>query len=477
MNLLLNFEILGWLLVGLAGFQCLPVAVALLYGEPALPYVYSAATALIYGLAVALSVRPPDRRMRTRDGFFVVSAAWLLASGFGSLPYVFSGTLAPVDALFESVAGFTTTGSSVLANVEGAPRALLLWRSITQWLGGMGIIVFTIAVLPLLGIGGMQLFRAEVPGPVKDKLTPRIAVTARRLWLIYVALTVGTVAALWIAGMGPFDAVCHAFTAVSTGGFSTRAASIGAFATPAIEWVLIFVMAIAGTNFALHYRLLVGRGRSVLGDVELRFYLAVLATTVAAVAWLLHGAGAAQAPLRTAAFQVTSLLTTSGFATADFEVWPALFQFLVLPLLMIGGMAGSTAGGLKTLRVLIGLRALRAFVLRLSHPLAVRPVRHDGRPVAEDVVTGVVVFFLAYFAITGVAATVVAAYGYDVVTAVTAALTAIGNVGPGLGAIGPTETFAHFPSAVKLTLAFCMIAGRLEVFTVLVLFEPHFWRR
>jgi trk system potassium uptake protein TrkH len=305
-NLLLNFEILGWLLVGLAGFQCLPAAVALLYGEPALPYAYSTATALVYGLAIALSVRPPDRRMRTRDGFFVVTAAWLLASGFGSLPYLFSGTLAPVDALFESVAGFTTTGSSVLANVEGAPRALLLWRSITQWLGGMGIIVFTIAVLPLLGIGGMQLFRAEVPGPVKDKLTPRIAVTARRLWLIYVALTLGTVAALWIAGMGLFDAVCHAFTSVSTGGFSTRAASIGAFATPAIEWVLIFVMAIAGTNFALHYRLLVGRGRSVLGDVEFRFYLAVLATTVAAVAWLLHGAGAAQARPRRASPPPTS---------------------------------------------------------------------------------------------------------------------------------------------------------------------------
>ena len=477
MNLLLNFEILGWLLVGLAGFQCLPVVFAVLHGEPPLPFVYSAATALIYGLAVALSVRPTDRRMRTRDGFFVVSAAWLLASGFGSLPYVFSGTLSVADSLFESVAGFTTTGSSVLADVEGALRALLLWRSLTQWLGGMGIIVFTIAVLPLLGIGGMQMFRAEVPGPVTDKLTPRIAVTARRLWLIYFALTAGTFAALWIAGMGPFDAVCHAFTTVSTGGFSTRGASIGAFAAPAIEWVVIVVMVLAGTNFALHYRLLTGRGRGVVSDFELRFYLALLAAAVAVAAWLLMRAGAAEAPVRTAAFQVVSLLTTTGFATADFELWPALAKFLVVPLLMVGGMAGSTAGGLKTMRVLIGLRALRAFVLRLSHPLAVRPVRYAGRPLGDDVVTGVVIFFLAYFAIAGVAAIVVAAAGYDVVTAVTAALTAIGNVGPGLGAIGPTETFAHFPSAVKLTLAFCMIAGRLEIFTVLVILEPHFWRR
>jgi trk system potassium uptake protein TrkH len=476
-NLLLGFEILGWLLVGLAGFQCLPVAIAILYGEAPLPFVYSAATTLIYGLAIALSVRAPDRRMRNRDGFFVVSAAWVLASGFGALPYVFSGALSPVDALFESVAGFTTTGSSVLTAIEASPRALLFWRSLTQWVGGMGIIVFTIAVLPLLGIGGMQLFRAEVPGPVTDKLTPRIAVTARRLWLIYVALTAGAVAALWITGMSFFDAVCHAFTALSTGGFSTRNASIGAFATPAIEWVLIVVMVLAGSNFALHYRLLTGRGRSVLEDVEFRFYLLVLGAAVAAVAWVLIRDGVAPAPVRSAAFQVVSVLTTTGFTTANFDRWPALARFLVVPLLMIGGMAGSTAGGLKSMRVLIGLRALRSFVLRLSHPLAVRPVRYAGRSVGDDVVAGVVIFFLAYFAIAGAAATVVAAYGYDVVTAVTASLTAIGNVGPGLGAVGPSDNFAHFPSAVKLTLSFCMIAGRLEVFTVLVLFEPHFWRR
>jgi trk system potassium uptake protein TrkH len=476
-NLLLDFEILGWLLVGLAGFECVPIACALAYGEPVLPYAASAAAALAYGLTVALAMRPKDRHMRTRDGFLVVSAAWILASAFGSLPYVLTGALTPVDALFESVAGFTTTGSSVLTQIEAAPRALLLWRSLTQWLGGMGIIVFTIAVLPLLGIGGMQLFKAEVPGPVTDKLTPRIAVTARRLWLIYVGFTLAALVALWVAGMGVFDALCHALTTLATGGFSTRNASIGAFRTPAIEWVVIFFMLVAGTNFAVHYRLLVGGARRVARDTELRLYLALVASLGALVAWLLCASSAPEHAVRTALFQVTSILTTTGFATADFELWPALAKFLIVPLLVLGGMAGSTSGGLKTLRVLLGLRALRTFVLRLSHPLAVRPVRYAGRPVGDEVVIGVVLFFMAYFAIALIAAAVVASGGYDLLTSLTAALTAIGNVGPGLGEVGPTDNFAHLPAQAKLALSFCMIAGRLEIFTVLVLFEPHFWRR
>jgi trk system potassium uptake protein TrkH len=415
--------------------------------------------------------------MRTRDGFLVVSAAWALASLFGALPYVLAGVLGPVDAFFESVAGFTTTGSTVMTHIEGAPRALLLWRSLTQWLGGMGIIVVTIAVLPLLGIGGMQLFRAEMPGPVKDKLTPRIAVTARRLWFIYVGLTASAFAALILAGMGPFDALCHALTTLSTGGFSTRDASVGAFGLPWVEWVVIAFMLAAGTNFALHYRVFAGRGAAVIRDAELRFYLLVVGGATALMAWLLRDQGAGADTLRTALFQVASLVTTTGFTTADYELWPALGQFLVLPMLVLGGMAGSTSGGLKSLRLLLGLRTLRTFFLRLVRPLTVLPVRYAGRPVGDDLVSAVAVFFIAYFALAGLAATVVAAAGYDPLTAMSAALTALGNVGPGLGAVGPVEHFAHFPALVKLVLCFCMIAGRLEIFTLLVLFDPHFWRR
>jgi trk system potassium uptake protein TrkH len=476
MNLLLDLEILGWLLVGMAGLECIPIAAALISGEPNLAYIESAATALVFGLPVALSARSPNRRMRIRDGFLVVSGAWVLASVFGSIPYVLSGTLSPVDALFESVSGFTTTGSTVLTDIESTPRALLLWRSLTQWVGGMGIIVFAVAVLPLLGIGGMQLFKAEVPGPITDKLTPRVSDTARRLWLVYVGFTALAFVTLMIAGMPPFDAINHALTALATGGFSTRSASIGAFG-PAVQWVVAFFMMIAGINFVLHYQVVTGRPRALLRDTEFRFFLLIVAVMIAAVAWILRGGAGAGEVLRNAAFQVVALITTTGYGTADYELWPQLAQLLVFPLLVLGGMAGSTAGGIKSLRVLLGLRALRATVARIIHPHLVRKVRYSNRSVSDEVVSGIGVFFVAYLMIAFIAAVVVGSAGYDVVTCLSAALTSVGNVGPGLGAIGPSDHFAHFPGYVKGVLAVAMIAGRLEIFTVLVLFFPRFWRR
>lgn len=476
MNLALDLQILGWLLAGLAVFQVIPLASALLTGDPFLPYLASAGATAIYGLSTALSVQTADRRMRARDGFVVVTAGWVLASFFGALPYLFTGVLGPVDALFESVAGFTTTGSTVIIRIEDTPHALLLWRSLTQWLGGMGIIVFAIAVLPLLGIGGMQLFKAEVPGPVTDKLTPRIAVTARRLWLIYLGLTVAAFVAFWVAEMSAFDALCHALTTVSTGGFSTRSSSLAAFG-PAVQWLVIGFMILAGTNFTLHYRVLSGNFGAAIRDVELRLYLAILALGTVVVVALLADPSVDESTLRTGLFQVTSLVTTTGFVTDDYALWPPLGQFVMFHLLLVGGMAGSTSGGIKTLRLMLGLEALRTFLWRLTHPHAVRRVRYDGRSVADEVVSGVAVFFLAYLAIAAIGGTVVAAAGYDPATSMSAAFTAIGNVGPGLGAVGPTEHFAHFPSYVKLVLSFCMIAGRLEIFTVIVLLEPHFWRR
>ena len=476
MNLLLDLEILGWLLVGLAGLECVPIAAALISGEPVFAYLASALTALVFGLPLALSARSPNRRMRIRDGFLVVSGAWLLASLFGSMPYLGSGTLSPADALFESVAGFTTTGSTVLTDVESAPRALLLWRSLTQWVGGMGIIVFTVAVLPLLGIGGMQLFRAEVPGPTTDKLTPRVADTARRLWAVYLGFTALAFVSLMIAGMPFFDAVNHALTVLATGGFSTRNASIGAFG-PAVQWVVIVFMMVAGINFVLHYKLVTGRPRALFRDTEFRFFLLIVAALVATVAWILPGGAGVGEVLRTAAFQVVSLITTTGFGTADYELWPQLAQLLVIPLLFLGGMAGSTSGGVKSLRLLLGLRALRSTVARIIHPHLVQGIHYGGRPVSDEVVSGVGVFFAAYLMIVFLAALAVGSAGYDVVTCLSAALTSVGNVGPGLGAVGPSESFAHFPGYVKMVLALAMIAGRLEIFTVLVLFFPRFWRR
>jgi trk system potassium uptake protein TrkH len=314
MNSHLTASFLGWLLVGLGAVQFVPAAAALAFGEPVLPYAASALAALVCGLPIALGAKPEHTRMSARDGFFVVAAAWVLASAFGSLPYDLTGTLDPIDAWFESVAGFTTTGSTVMTHIEGTDRALLLWRSMTQWLGGMGIILIAVALMPLLGVGGMQLFKAEVPGPVADKLTPRIADTARRLWLIYVGFTVVQAALLWLAGMTPFDAACHALTTMSTGGFSTRDASIGGFDSAWIEWIVIVFMGLAGINFVLHYRTLTGRIGSTLRDSELRYFAALLLAATAVVTWQLRDAGSADA-LRTAAFQVVSIATTTIFAT------------------------------------------------------------------------------------------------------------------------------------------------------------------
>ena len=478
MNRRFDLYLIGWLLVLGSAFLCLPLAVAGLYGEPLAPWFGSIAVGIGAGLAL-VRVRPPrDRRLHPRDGFLVVGGAWVAVSLLGALPYLFAGALGPVDAIFEAVSGITTTGSTVMADVTVVPRGLLLWRAMSQWIGGMGIILFTIAILPLLGIGGMQLFKAEVPGPVADKVQPRLANTARALWGIYVGLTAAEAGLLRLAGLGWYDAVCHAFTTLATGGFSTRNGSIGEFDSATVEWIVILFMLLAGTNFVLHSRLLTGRGRSLLADAELRYYLGVTAVGTVLLGVTVHQAG--EAPLdtiRTAAFQTVSLLTTTGYCTTDFELWAPFAQLVVLVLLVPGGMSGSTGGGVKSLRMVLAVRSLRATVHRLAHPHAVRPVKYGGQVVDESVLAGIWAFLTAYALIAVVAAAVVAAHGYDLVTSISAALTALGNVGPGLGEIGASDTFGHFPALVKLVLAACMLFGRLEIFTLLALCSRHFWRR
>jgi trk system potassium uptake protein TrkH len=481
MNILLSAQLAGWLLVLVGAFQLLPALAAWISSEPMTPFLASSAIALLLGLPVALGVKPRNLRLRPRDGFAIVTGAWLLASIFGALPYLASGTLGPVDALFESVAGFTTTGSTVLTDIERVPRSLLLWRSMTQWLGGMGIVVFTIALMPILGIGGMQLFKAEMPGPVAEKIRPRVAQTARRLWFIYVGLTCIEALALWLAGLSAFDALCHSLTTVSTGGFSTRSGSIGAFDSAAVEWIVIVFILLAAMNFVLHYRLLTGNGRSLLRDRELRYFLAVvvLATSLICLTAWYGNPGSGEPPqLRRVLFAVVAMMTGTGYAAADFEQWSNFSHVLLLGLMLLGGMAGSTTGGVKSLRVVLVLDAVRNYFSTAGHRNAVRPrVLHGGRPVAEDVMAGVWAFLAVYLALVGAMALVIGAHGYDLATALSGGLTSVGNVGPGLGEIGPFDHFAHFPSTVKLALSFCMLAGRLELFTVLVLLTRGFWRR
>jgi trk system potassium uptake protein TrkH len=478
MNSLLDLRILGWLIAGIGFIQWVPLAAAALFGERLYPLAASSIACLVVGLSVAIPARPTDPSLRNRDGFLVVSLGWILCSLFGSLPYLLGNVLGPVDALFEAAAGFTTTGSTVLADIEAVPRSLLLWRSITQWLGGMGIIVFALAILPILGIGGMQLFKAEIPGPTADKLRPRIVSTARRLLYVYVGFTAAELGALWLADLSFYDALCHALTTISTGGFSTRNASVGAFGSAAVEWIVIVFMLLGGINFALHYRLLRGDVRAVLRDTELRYFLAIVAAATGIVAWALAHAGLEPGrEVRTALFQVVSVATTTGFGTADFEAWPALCSVVLLQLMILGGMAGSTSGGVKDVRVILGFRVLRNALARGLHPRSIGVVKYGGQPVPIDLLAGVWAFLTAYLAIALVATGIMAALGYDLVSAGSAALTAIGNVGPGIGRLGPTETFAEVPDLGKLTLVFCMIAGRLEVYTLIMLFAPGFWRR
>lgn len=481
MNILLSAQLGGWLLVFLGLVQLAPLAAAVAFGEPLTPFLAAGAVALLLGLPVALGVRPQNLRVRPRDGFFIVTGAWLLASLFGALPYMTTGALAPVDALFESVAGFTTTGSTVMTDLEAQPRSLLLWRSMTQWLGGMGIVVFTIALMPILGIGGMQLFKAEVPGPVTEKIRPRVAETARRLWLIYVGLTCAEGLALWIAGVAGFDAICHALTTLSTGGFSTQSASVGGFGSAAVEWIVIVFMLLAGMNFVLHYRILSGRGKTVLLDRELRYFLAVVALATLAIALSMFNQALANGEpteFRRVLFTVVSLGTGTGYATADFDQWSTFAHVVLLVLMVLGGMAGSTTGGVKSLRVVLVLDAVRKNLKTAGHRNAVRsPVQHAGKPVPDDVLAGVWAFLAVYLGLIAAMTLLIAAYGYDLTTALSGGVTSVSNVGPGLGEIGAFDHFSHFPAPVKIGLAFCMIAGRLELFTVLVLLSPAFWRR
>jgi trk system potassium uptake protein TrkH len=471
-------HLLGRLLLLTGAFLGVPLLAAGVFREALWPYVASIVVCSAAGVALLVFSRPENRQIRPRDGFLIVGGSWLAVSVLGSLPYLFTGTLGPVDALFESVSGFTTTGSTVIADTGSVPGALLLWRALSQWLGGMGIILFTIAILPLLGIGGMQLFKAEVPGPVVDKVRPRLAATARSLWGIYVGLTAVEWVLLRLAGVSAFDALCHAFTTLPTGGFSTRNTSVGGFGSPAVEWIITLFMLLAGINFVLHYRVLTGRVRSVLQDAELRYFLAVVAAATLLFMVTVHAPGMRILDtLRIAAFQTVAILTTTGYVTADFELWPSLSMIVLLVLMVLGGMSGSTGGAVKSLRALLAFRSLRATLHRLIHPHAVRPVKYGGEVVPESVLSGIWGFLTAYLLIAALGAAVVAAHGYDLVTSISSSVTAIGNVGPGLGEVGAYDNFAHLPWSVKMTLSLLMLFGRLEIFTLLAMLSREFWRR
>ncbi|RPI93703.1 MAG: TrkH family potassium uptake protein, partial [Spirochaetales bacterium] len=378
-----------------------------------------------------------------------------------------------------TVSGFSTTGASILTDVECLPRSMLFWRSFTHWLGGMGIVVLAVAVLPLLGIGGLQLINAESPGPTVDRITPRIADTAKILWIIYTGFTVAQTALLMIAGMDLFDALTHTFGALATGGFSTKNASVGHYDSTAIDIIITAFMLLASLNFSLHYRVLTGRLRSLAGETEAKVFLLIFIISTMAIALSVYGESYPSfgESLRHAAFQAASILTTTGFATADFEQWPFFSQGVLFLLMFIGGSSGSTAGGIKVFRIVILLKQAFIEMLFLIHPRGIFTLKVNNGVVRKDLVYSVAGFFFLYIFMLLCTSLVVASSGYDLTTSFTTALATLGNIGPGFGEVGPANNYAFFPDYVKWFLSFAMLVGRLELYTVLIILTPEFWRR
>jgi trk system potassium uptake protein TrkH len=482
MNYLLTIRTIGIALMFVSLFMVLPIGVSLFYGgDDAYHLGVSFVLTLFTGMLLYASARKHKTgEVRHRDAFAIVTASWLTVTFFGALPFYHSGVFHSfTDAYFESMAGFTTTGASVLMDIESVPRGLLFWRSIIQWIGGMGIILFAVAILPMLGTGGMQLFKAEVPEISVDKLKPRIIDTAKALWSIYVGFTSVAAACYLAEGMDFFDALCHAFTTMATGGFSTKNGSMAHFESPAIELTASLFMFLAGVNYSLHFYLFRGKLSKLWKSSELKFYLGVTiaATTVIAFDILGSNYGSVGESLRLSLFQVISLMTTTGYATADFELWPAFSQMLLMIFMFFGGMIGSTGGGIKQVRILLMLKQGYRELYQLIHPRAVTAVKLDDKFLTKEVL-GSIWGFLFLFVIICVGASVaMAATGQDIITSATTVISAMCNVGPALGSAGPSENYASIPVAGKWILIFCMLTGRLEVYTVIILFLPNFWKK
>jgi trk system potassium uptake protein TrkH len=436
---------------------------------------------VISGLLLYLVFRKDKAEViNQREGMAIVAIGWTTVGLFGAIPFFLGDVYFTfTDAFFESVSGFTTTGASVLTNIENLSKGLLFWRSFIQWLGGMGIIVLSVAILPFLGVGGMQLYKAEVPTPVPDKLKPRIRDTAMILWKVYALISLAEVVFLLLGGMTLYDALCHAFTTMPTGGFSTKNASIAHYNSVYVDGVIIFFMLLAGINFSLHYQMLRGKTLAFWQDSECRFFLgaAVLLTLVVSFDILGTVYTTMGEALRYGAFQVVSIVTTTGFVTADYEKWPAMSQLILLLCMFLGASAGSTGGGMKCLRIMLCVKFCYKELFSLVHPHAVSHIKIGGKPVPDDVMRSVLGFLALYMGLFALSSVLLAGLGVDFTTAFTAVASAIGNIGPGFGSVGPVDNYAQIPVLGKWLLIWCMLLGRLEIFTVIILVVPEFWRK
>ena len=431
------------------------------------------------GIVVWWLTRKDKRELSKRDGYLIVSLGWLILGLSGALPFLLSGAIDSIpSAIFETISGYTTTGASILHDIESLSPGIMLWRSMTQWIGGMGIIVLTVAILPVLGVGGMELFAAESPGPSSGKIHAKITDTAKRFWLIYVILTGIEFLALRYAGMSWLDALNHSFTTMSTGGFSTKNLSIAAFDSPLIEYIITLFMMIGGVNFTIIYFLFKLSFRKALDNEEFRVYVGIIVSFVLMIGSVLYFnmSNGFEKAFRTAFFQVTTIVTTTGFSTSNYANWTPFAYMLIVLLMFIGGSAGSTAGGVKVARHLIILKNAYIEFRRLLHPRGVIPVRMNKQSVDAKNVYNVLAFFFIYLLTFVIGAVVVSCFGHDIVTAAGASIACLGNIGPGIGGVDPSHSFAFFSENAQLFLSFLMLLGRLELFTILILFTPAFWK-
>ena len=476
MNFRMIGQVVGRVLCIEAALMLLPMIAALVYDESPVPFLIT--IAVTGGIGLAMWRVRAKSSITAREGFLIVGLSWVAMSLFGAIPFVLAGDIPNyVDALFETISGLTTTGASVITEPEAMTRGGMFWRLFTHWIGGMGILVFVLAVLPMSGNRSMHIMRAEVPGPTVGKLVPRIRKTATILYLLYVALTLVETVLLVAGGMSFYDALLHAFATAGTGGLSTRALSIGYYNSAYIDIVIGVFMMLFGVNFSLYYLLLLGNIRTALRNEELRWYLTIVAFAVITIGLNIRGIyGGFGHALRYSFFQVTSIISTTGFSTADFNLWPEYSKFLLVLLMFIGGCAGSTAGGLKLSRVMLLFKSCTIEIKKMLRPRCIEEVRLDGKPVDSQTVHNTLLYFTFYLIILLLAGLLVSLDGFDFTTNFTASLACLSNIGPGLSLVGPVGSFAIFSPLSKIVLMICMLLGRLEIFPLLLLFVPFTWR-
>lgn len=480
MNITAILNIIGHVMKYEIILLLIPFFVALFYGQgDANAFLYTVLLMIPIAL-ILIKIKGKKNEIYAKEGFLTVGLAWIVISFFGALPFVFSGAIPSlVDAFFETSSGFTTTGASILTEIQSLPKGILFWRSFTHWVGGMGFLIFILALMPTFSGNTIHLLKAESPGPTPGKIVPKIKQTAKILYAIYFVLTLIETIFLKSAGLSWYDSIIHALGTAGTGGFSNMNASVAAFNNPAVEWIITIFMLLFGVNFVLYFQLIRGNVKAFFKSEELKWYLiAVFASIIIiAVNIIPFNHGDVTKSIRDSAFQVSSIVTTTGYATVNFNLWPTLSKVILIMLMFMGAMAGSTGGGIKTIRIVIIFKAIRREIDKILHPRRVKSVKIDGNVVEEETISGVFLFIFAYIIISLIAIFIVSFDNFDITTTVTSVIATLSNIGPGLEIVGPAGNFSAFSDLSKLVLSFCMLAGRLEIYPMLILFSPSLWKK